>query len=301
VRNIIIIFIAIVGLCLTGLMIYHNPKTVTYVELLPTPPSPPFEHFIAGQGLIESAYKNISIGSAFADIITEIYVFPGDLVKKGANLFKTDTRHLQAQLQEARADQAVAQADYNNQAQQFSYYEQLLNKNAVSKLVYTNAEYNKKMAYQRLEKAKATVQLYETDIQRSYVQAPIDGQVLQVNIRVGQYAYPVLDNNAPLILFGDPDYFHVRVDIDEEDAWRYEPDQAGFAYVRGNKSIEIPLEYVYIEPYIIPKKSLSGSDTERVDTRVFQAVYRFKKHDLPVFLGQLLDVYLLAQPHAVNA
>lgn len=292
-----IVILALAGLILSLLIIYQNPRHKPYTELLPVPPAPPFNHFIAGQGIIESAYKNIPIGSSYSDIITEIYVAVGDVVPRGANLFKTDTRYFESQLREALEEQNIAQQEYNKQRIQFNFYKNLSNKNAVSKLTYTAAEYAQKIAYQQLQKAKASVQTHKASIERSYIKAPIDGQVLQLNICVGQYAYQTTERETPLILFGDTNYFHVRVDIDEEDAWRYITHTPAIAYVRGNKKIEIMLEYVYIEPYIVPKRSLTGSDMERVDTRVLQVVYRFKKHDLPVFMGQLLDVYIKAQPH----
>lgn len=296
-RTITITFLALVGFLLTGSIIYQNQKTTAFVETIPQPPSPPFETFIAAQGMIESAYKNIPIGASYSDIITHVYVTVGEVLKRGTNLFKTDTRLFEAQLQESLADQALAQEDYENQSLQFSYYENLSDKNAVSKQAYSTAEYNKRLALRRLKKATAVVYTYETHIARSYVQAPIDGEVLQLNIRVGQYAIQTNSNDTSLVLFGDPNYFHVRIDIDEEDSWRYVQGKPAIAYVRGNKTIQIPLEYVYREPYIIPKKSLTGSNIERVDTRVMQVVYRFKKNKLPVFIGELLDVYIQAKPH----
>lgn len=299
VRNVGIALLAFLGFVLCAIMIYQGQKKEKFEPVAPPPPSPPFVHFIAAQGLIESAYKNIPIGSSYSDVITEVFVNVGDFVKKGTCLFKTDTRLFEAQLKEALAQQAIAQKKYDNQLRQFSYYENLNDKSAVSKQEYTTAEYNKIIAFKELQEAQAAVQTYQTQIARSYVQAPIDGEVLQLNIRVGQNAIPEGRDDMPLILFGDSDYFHVRVDIDEEDSWRYVEGEQAIAFVRGTTSIRIPLEYVYIEPYIVPKRSLTGSDLQRVDTRVLQAVYRFKKHNLPVFIGELLDVYIQAKPHEV--
>jgi hypothetical protein len=43
---------------------------------------------------------------------------------------------------------------------------------------------------------------------------------------------------------------------------------------------------------VIPKKSLTGDSTERVDTRVMQVVYSFFRTALAVYPGQLMDVYI---------
>jgi len=61
---------------------------------------------------------------------------------------------------------------------------------------------------------------------------------------------------------------------------------------RGNGSLRIPLEFVRFEPYVIPKKSLTGDSTERVDTRVLQVIYRVKDPTAPLYVGQQMDVYV---------
>jgi hypothetical protein len=50
---------------------------------------------------------------------------------------------------------------------------------------------------------------------------------------------------------------------------------------------------VRIEPYVVPKKSLTGDNSERVDTRVLQVLYALPD-DRPakVYVGQQMDVFL---------
>jgi hypothetical protein len=52
------------------------------------------------------------------------------------------------------------------------------------------------------------------------------------------------------------------------------------------------LEFVRFEPYVIPKKSLTGDSTERVDTRVLQLIYRIRDGAPSVYVGQQMDVYI---------
>ena len=63
---------------------------------------------------------------------------------------------------------------------------------------------------------------------------------------------------------------------------------------RGNGSLRIPLDFVRFEPYVIPKKSLTGDSTERVDTRVLQVIYRVKDQNDSLYVGQQMDVYIEA-------
>jgi len=82
------------------------------------------------------------------------------------------------------------------------------------------------------------------------------------------------------------------VDIDENDAWRFREQAAAVAFVRGNPALKTNLRFEYVEKYVIPKRSLTGESTERVDTRVMQVVYSYGRSDLSIFPGQLLDVFI---------
>jgi HlyD family secretion protein len=147
------------------------------------------------------------------------------------------------------------------------------------------------LARAEIARAEADVNAAAVEIDRLTIRAPVDGYLLQVNIRPGEYAQGgVLVQ--PLILMGDLDRLHVRVDIDENDAWRFHSGSSAFAFVRGNPQLKTALTFEYVEPYVVPKRSLTGDSTERVDTRVMQVLFSFKRADLPIFPGQLMDVYI---------
>ncbi len=145
----------------------------------------------------------------------------------------------------------------------------------------------------QIAEAEAAVGSANTDVELRVVRAPKDGEILQVNVRAGEYAQTGR-LATPLMLMGDTTTLHVRVDIDEHDAWRMKADARAEAFVRGNKDLRTVLKFVRFEPYIIPKRSLTGESTERVDTRVLQVIYSFPRNELPVFVGQQMDVYIEA-------
>jgi hypothetical protein len=70
----------------------------------------------------------------------------------------------------------------------------------------------------------------------------------------------------------------------------------GTAAPRGEPNTRYPLTFVRVEPYVIPKKSLTGGNTERVDTRVLQVIYAVDAPRAPLYVGQQLDVALDAGP-----
>jgi hypothetical protein len=102
------------------------------------------------------------------------------------------------------------------------------------------------------------------------------------------------------MLLGDDTRLHVRVDVDENDAWRFQPCAPAIASVRGNPEIKAPLQYVRTDPDVIPKVTLTGDTTQRTDTRVLEVIYSFDPASLPVYVGQLMDVFIEAAPIGVT-
>jgi multidrug resistance efflux pump len=152
---------------------------------------------------------------------------------------------------------------------------------------------DKEVARTAVAQADAQVAMTRTDLERRVVRAPISATVLQVNLRPGEFVGT--PPNQPLIVLGDTDVLHVRVDIDENDIHRFRPGMPAVAKLRGDPSREFPLAFVRVEPYVVPKKSLTGDNTERVDTRVLQAIYAIDPRDTTLYVGQQVDVFLNGQ------
>jgi len=101
----------------------------------------------------------------------------------------------------------------------------------------------------------------------------------------------------PPLVLGDLTYYQIRADVDEQVAPRVRPGMKAVGYLKGDTTQPIPLEFVRIEPFIIPKTSLTGGSIERVDTRVLQVIYRCpREENTPLYVGQQLDLYLEEQP-----
>lgn len=152
------------------------------------------------------------------------------------------------------------------------------------------------VARAELRQAQAQVARIQTDLQRLRVTAPIGGKILQCKVRPGEYA-ATGTLAQPLILMGLVDQLHLRADIDENEAWRFAPGTEASASVRGNSQLTYSLTFVRVEPYVVPKKNLTGDATERVDTRVLQAIYALPK-GAPLYPGQQMDLSIKAQEEA---
>jgi hypothetical protein len=69
------------------------------------------------------------------------------------------------------------------------------------------------------------------------------------------------------------------------------PSTPTYGYVRGNTAQRLELQFVRFEPYVVPKQSLTGDTTERVDTRVLEVIYRIVDQNATVYPGQQMDVF----------
>jgi multidrug efflux pump subunit AcrA (membrane-fusion protein) len=273
------------------------------------PPAPPpvseYQGAVAGVGLVEASTENISIGTPLPGVVARVFVAAGQTVSRDDPLFELDLRQLRADLDVrqravavAASRVAVARARLEDLTRQLAFVEQVKDRRAISAeelsrrrsaVQTTTAELEQARA--ELASAGAQVRAAETEIERSTVRAPLDAVVLQVKLRAGEFA-PAAPTSTPLVVLGRVKPLHVRVDVDEQEAWRVCDGAPATGHVRGNARVKTPLAFVRFEPFVTPKKSLTGDSTERVDTRVLQVIYRVERDDVPLFVGQQVDVYI---------
>lgn len=152
-------------------------------------------------------------------------------------------------------------------------------------------QYDRDVSRAQVKQAEAEATKIEIDLDRLVVRALVAGKVLQVNVRPGEFVGTPA--NQPLVILGDIERLHVRVDIDEYDIPRFMASAAATAVPRGNLQERYRLEFVRVEPFVVPKKSLTGDTTERVDTRVLQVIYEFDPGGRPaLFVGQQVEVFI---------
>jgi multidrug efflux pump subunit AcrA (membrane-fusion protein) len=152
-------------------------------------------------------------------------------------------------------------------------------------------QYDRDVARSAIDRAQAELDEVSVEIERLVVRSLVAGSVLQSKVRPGEFvgAPP----GQPLVILGDVARLHVRVDIDEFDIARFRPGLPAVAVPRGTLQQRYPLEFVRVEPFVIPKKSLTGETTERVDTRVLQVIYGLDPGGLPpLFVGQQVEVFI---------
>ncbi len=294
-RKYILPAIAFVGILIAMLVASRANKTLPPAKPVSEAPQPPYKTFVAGAGITEANTENIAIGTQIPGIVSKIYVQIGSHMKAGDPLFTIDDRAQRALI---ATDTAAVNATHAQREQ--AKYELKLGNELIAKRVISEEDLETRShaadtAEAQYLQAQANLEAAKTDLERLTVRAPVDGQVMQLKVRVGEYA-PTGVLAQPLILFGSVEPMNVRIDVDEHDAWRVRPDAPAIGYLQGNNKISTKLHFVRFEPYVIPKVSLTGAPTERVDTRVLQVIYSFERGALPIYVGQQMDVYIDASP-----
>ena len=301
-RNLILPLAAVVGLIVAVLAVLRGEHSRQVSEPEPWQQKSaalsrvqnPFEQQVAGTGVVEAGTGNIAIGTPVSGIVAAVPVHWGDTVEPGTTLFQIDDRDLRAQLPLAAARAREADARLARARYQAELADKVHAQHLLSEEQFRDKRYEVQIDQAMLEAAQAEIERIRMEIDRRTVRAPVAGRVLQINVRPGESAEAGA-HGTPLMVVGDDSRLRVRVDIDENDAVRVDPAAAAVAIVRGHPELRVDLHFESIEPYVAPRKTLSGDTTERVDSRVLQVIYSFERVRLPVYVGQHLDVFIQAR------
>ncbi len=328
IRKYLLPFLAVLGVAIAIAMVLQGNRTTPAAPPAVQPAAAPFSSYVFGPGIVEASTENIAVGTPVSGIVAAVYVKWGDLVKSGAPLFKVDARDLEAQLvpanakvKEVEAQLLPANAKVNEAQATLAKAENRLKVGAglevgvsisaeelanrrfdaeTDRAILASAKAQIEQIQAQIFSANAQVEQLQREIELRTVRAPVSGRILQMKTHPGEYAQTgVL--STPLILLGDDTRLHVRVDIDENDAWKFQPCARAVASVRGNPQLKIPLQYVRTDPAVIPKMTLTGDTTQRTDTRVLQVIYSFDPASLRLYVGQLMDVFIEAAAEGKSA
>ncbi|MFO1485191.1 MAG: efflux RND transporter periplasmic adaptor subunit [Verrucomicrobiaceae bacterium] len=297
---------AIAGVLAMALVLQKIRSQETAIPPPPVaPPTKKASDDIAATGILEARGENVAIGVPVPGLVKEVRVAVNQAVKKDDPLLLLDDRELKAALLTQNAAVGVAEANLIVSRAQLAKVQDMLDRlksvpdqRAISQDDLRNrtndvlvAKAQDQAAEAQLAAAKADVSQTGLLIERLTVKAPRDGTILQMNIRTGEYASP--QNKLPALVLGDIQTLHVRADVDEQNAILVAADADATLSLKGDSSKTFPARFVRIDPYVIPKVSLTGASTERVDTRVLQVIYELAQpagHRF--YVGQQVDVFI---------
>ncbi|MCR6545407.1 efflux RND transporter periplasmic adaptor subunit [Dehalobacterium formicoaceticum] len=133
-----------------------------------------------------AANLEVNIVPKMSGKVAQVNFQVGDQVRKGAVILRLETTELQAQLKQARAVLAAAQANYESAVTNLERSKVLFEQGAVSQQQLENAQ--TMVATGSTDSAAASVKLIETQIANAVVTAPAGGIVSARMVEVGEMA-----------------------------------------------------------------------------------------------------------------
>ena len=311
-------YFAIIGIVAAVLLVKRMQQKTKDPGPVSAPARSPYEDTVAATGIVEAVRENVKVASPKAALITKVFVKVGDPVKSGDPLFQLDDREaaarvvsMEAQLASMTATLAAEEVQVADWTDQFERTSRLKRDNVATDDELMRRQFSLQTAKARAASTRAGIAATARQLDQSKVElavltvrAPRDGQLLQVNIREGEFAPAAALSGDPLLLLGDVDKLQVRAEVDEQNAVLVDAKQPAEASLKGHSDMVMGLRFLRIEPYVVPKRSLTGDSLERVDTRVLQIIFEFDRPKFPVYVGQQVDVFIRrasgAAGHALN-
>ncbi len=298
------IVLGLIGIVLIVKTVPDNTAESADVTPAATPAN---QDVVAGAGLVEPASELIGVATPVSAVVVEVNVRAGQRVRKGDALFVMENRTAQAEYDSQRAALAAVQSELSEArieaartANELKLYQSIGDARAMSREELAKRTFAAQTAravtqtrQAKLEQAQANVTVAKVQIALLTVRAPIDGDILQVSVRPGQFATANILAD-PLVIMGSAAPLNIRVDVDEADIGRLKIQGVAQVFTRGVSKSSAQASFVRVEPLVIPKQSLTNAADERVDTRVLQVIYTLPANAKGFFVGQQVDVFLPA-------
>jgi len=131
------------------------------------------------------AYTSVAVKSRVDGQILEVHFREGQEVKKGEVLFRIDARPFEAAHKQAEAQAARDIASRDQAASQEKRYQELLDKNFVSKDAYAQFRTNAQTADATSRASRAALENAKLNLEYTVIRSPIDGYVGRALLQAG--------------------------------------------------------------------------------------------------------------------
>ncbi len=169
------------------------------------------------------AQRKAAVASKTTGRMVYLGVVEGDRVKKDQIIARLEDNDVKAQLEQARANLKVNQADLNDAERSFSRQKKLFASGLASQADYDAAEARDRRVAATIEVAKAAVTSAEVALEYTLVRAPFDGTVLTKNADVGEIVSPLgasTTSRAAVVTIADMSSLEVEADVSESNIER---------------------------------------------------------------------------------
>jgi RND family efflux transporter MFP subunit len=185
------------------------PPTVTFSLPVQRQVTDPYTF----QGKI-AAVNSVQLRARSGGYLQKINFKEGDMVKKDQVLFEIDPRPYQAELDRAKAEVKIAEAQVTQTEAEYRRLSRLRPPD-VSQEDQEKAKRDWEVALASLEAKKATVATKQLNLDFTKVLAPIDGRVDKADVTVGNLISALLNDATILTNIVSLDPIYVYFDVDE--------------------------------------------------------------------------------------
>ena len=242
-----------------------NTSPVTRGEIIDT---------VGATGTLQ-AVTTVQVGSQVSGNISWLGADFKSIVHKRQVIARLDPSLFEAQLQQARANLAKAQADVEHNKvqltdaqQKYARAKELAARSLIpqsdldaAKIAVDAADASLKSSQAQVTQAAATVNQNEVNLQHTVITAPIDGIVIQRSVDVGQTVAASMQAPTLFIIAADLTKMQVNANIDEADVGRIRPGQTVTFHVDAypTEEFEGTVAQIRLQPVVVQNVTTYGT------------------------------------------
>lgn len=161
-------------------------------------------------GAVEPTKRSV-IASEIEGLVETLPGEEGKFVAKGDVIATFNTRSIEIDLKEAKANKSEAQARYSLARKNLDRFEELEQKGVASIQQLQSAESEKSAWGARIAQFQAEIEGYDYDIEKSQIRAPYSGYVTEEFTEIGQW----VQKGGPVVELIDIQFAEIKVDMPE--------------------------------------------------------------------------------------
>ncbi len=232
------------------------------------------------------AQRKAAVSTKASGRLEWLGVAEGSTVRQGDVIARIESTELQAQLNQAKAQVGLAQAELSDAQRAFERSTSLLAKNYISKASHDSTLARLEKAAASVNAARAAQQVSQAALLQAEIRAPFDGVVLTKNANVGDNITPfssAADTKGAVVVMADMSTLEVEADVSESSTAKIvvgQPVEIGLDAVpnerfpgkvarmvptidRAKATRLVKLQFDQIDPRVLPDMSAKVSFLQR--------------------------------------
>ncbi|NJC88498.1 MAG: efflux RND transporter periplasmic adaptor subunit [Desulfuromonas sp.] len=185
----------------------------------------PLETLVSSTGTL-AALETVEVGTQVSGTIAKLEVDYNDHVRKGQILAVLDQALFTAQVREAEANVAKAQATLAQAEDEYRRNRPLFDKGFLSAQEFLPVSTGVDTAKAALAAAEASLARARTNLAYTIIRSPIDGTVIKRSVEAGQTVAASLNTPTLFLIARDLAQMQIEADVDESDIGQIRNGQA---------------------------------------------------------------------------